>query len=106
LELIKDYDVRINYHLGKVNIIADALSHKRYCNATLAIKMRPELRQEIGYLNLAMVNEIAMAIEMEPTLKAKIKKAQLEDEKLKKIQQLIKENKTSVSLRITMKPCS
>jgi hypothetical protein len=32
---------------------------------------------------------------MEPTLEAEIRKAQLEDEKLKKIRQLIKENKTS-----------
>jgi hypothetical protein len=24
LELIKDYDIRINYHLGKANIVADA----------------------------------------------------------------------------------
>jgi ribonuclease HI len=36
LELIKEYDVRINYHPGKANIIADALSNKKYCNATFA----------------------------------------------------------------------
>jgi hypothetical protein len=37
--------------------------------------MRTELHQEIGCLNLAMVNEVAMAIEMEPMLEAKIRKA-------------------------------
>jgi hypothetical protein len=95
LELIKDYDVGINYQLGKANIMADALSHKKYCNATLAILMRPELRQEFGHLNLAMVHETTMAIEMAHALKAEIRKAQLEDEKLKEIRQLIKENKTS-----------
>jgi hypothetical protein len=26
LELIKDYDLRINYHPGKVNVVANALS--------------------------------------------------------------------------------
>jgi hypothetical protein len=92
LELIKDYDVRINYDLGKANVVADPLSHKKYCNATL---MRPELHQEFGYLNLAMVHETTTTIEMEPTLEAEIKKAQLEDEKMKEIWQLIKENKTS-----------
>jgi hypothetical protein len=32
-----------------------------------------------------MVNEVAIAVEVEPMLKAVIKKAQLEDEKLKEI---------------------
>jgi hypothetical protein len=43
LELIKDYDLRINYHIGKANVVADALSHKKYCNATFAKRMQPEL---------------------------------------------------------------
>jgi hypothetical protein len=42
---------------------------------------------------------------MEPTLEAEIRKAQLEDEKLKEIRQLIKDNKTVISLRMTMEPC-
>jgi hypothetical protein len=33
LELIKDYDLGINYHPGKVNVVVDALSRKKYCNA-------------------------------------------------------------------------
>ena len=28
LELVKDYDCEINYHLGKANVVADALSRK------------------------------------------------------------------------------
>jgi hypothetical protein len=95
LELIKDYDVKINYHRGKTNIVADTSNHKKYYNATLTIRMRSELRQEIGYLNLAIVNEAAMSVEMEPMLEAEIRKAQLEDEKLKEIRQLMNEKKTS-----------
>ena len=30
LELIKDYDYSINYHAGKANVVADALSWKSY----------------------------------------------------------------------------
>jgi hypothetical protein len=48
--------------------------------------MRPQLCQEIRYLNLAMVNETAMAVEVEPMLEVEIRKAQLEDEKLREIQ--------------------
>jgi hypothetical protein len=33
LELIKDYDVGINYHSGKANDVADAPSRKKHCNA-------------------------------------------------------------------------
>jgi hypothetical protein len=94
LELIKDYDVGINYHPRKANIVADTLSHKKYYNATIARRMRPELCQEIRYLNLTMVNKTAMVVEVEPTLEAEIRKAQLEDAKLKEVRQLIKENKT------------
>jgi hypothetical protein len=28
LELIKDYDLEVDYHPGKANVVADALSHK------------------------------------------------------------------------------
>jgi hypothetical protein len=57
--------------------------------------MRPEMCREIRYLNLALVNEKAMTVEVEPKLEAEIRKAQLEDEKLREIRQLLKENKTS-----------
>jgi ribonuclease HI len=32
LELIRDYDMEIHYHLGKANVVADALSRKAQCN--------------------------------------------------------------------------
>jgi hypothetical protein len=40
LELIKDYDLGINYHPRKANVVADALGRKRYCNATFAKRIR------------------------------------------------------------------
>jgi ribonuclease HI len=43
LELIKDYDLGINYHPEKANVVADALSRKKYCNTTFAQRMPPEL---------------------------------------------------------------
>jgi hypothetical protein len=32
LELIKDYELEVHYHPGKANVVADALSHKHWCN--------------------------------------------------------------------------
>jgi hypothetical protein len=70
--LIKDYDIGINYHPGKANVVADALSRKKYCNTTFAKRIRPELHKEIKYLNLAIVNDVIVAMEVEPTLEAVI----------------------------------
>jgi hypothetical protein len=72
--LIKDYDLGINYHPGKANVVADALSRKRYCNITFAKRIRPELYKEIKYLNLTIVNDATVAMEVEPTLEAEIRK--------------------------------
>jgi hypothetical protein len=76
-------------------VVADALSCKKYCNVTFARKMQPELQREIEYLNLSMVTESKVTMEVEPTIEAEIREGQLEDAKLKEIQQLIWDNKTS-----------
>jgi hypothetical protein len=31
LELIKNYDLEVHYHPGKVNVVADALNRKAHC---------------------------------------------------------------------------
>jgi hypothetical protein len=58
-------------------------------------KIQPELRREIKYLNLGMVNEAKITMEVESTLEVEIQEGQLEDAKLKEIRQLIQDNKTS-----------
>ena len=37
LELIKDYNLEVHYHLGKANVVADALSRKSHCNTLEAL---------------------------------------------------------------------
>ena len=47
LELIKDYDLTINYTPGKANVVVDALSHKHNCNPLREERIPKELRNEI-----------------------------------------------------------
>jgi hypothetical protein len=57
--------------------------------------MRPELHRKIEYLNLWMVNDLVVAMEVEPTLESEIQEGQLGDPTLAEIWQLITDNKTN-----------
>ena len=37
LELIKDYELEVHYHPGKVNVVADALSRKTHCHCLMVL---------------------------------------------------------------------
>jgi HPt (histidine-containing phosphotransfer) domain-containing protein len=92
-----DYDVGINYHPGKANVVADALSRKKHCNAMAAQEL-PELCKEFEELILVFLNElVVVTMEVNSTLEADIQKGQLEDAKIQEIKQLIKSNKTCES---------
>ena len=43
LELIKDYDMKLHYHPGKANVVADALSRKSYANTLVSRGLPREL---------------------------------------------------------------
>ena len=57
LELIKDYNLEIHYHLGKANVVVDALSHKDYCHSLMAEAIPPELSQEMEDLRLEILSK-------------------------------------------------
>jgi hypothetical protein len=92
IELIKDYDLEIQYHLGKANVVADALSHKGQVNNITTHLMAQKLCWEMEQLNLGMLNNMeATVMEVESTLEEEIRKGQETDEKIKEI-------KTQISL--------
>jgi hypothetical protein len=88
--LIKDYELEIHYHLGKANVVADALSRKSQINMLAAHPMLYELAKEFDRLSLGFLNNTqGVTIELEPTLEQNIRKGQKDDEKINEIQQLI-----------------
>jgi hypothetical protein len=95
LELIKDYDLGINYHPGKANVVADALSRRSHVSQLVVDSMPFELCEEFDKLNLRIVaNTEATKMEVGSDLLQEIQKGQVEDEKLQEIKRNIKEEKS------------
>jgi hypothetical protein len=92
LELIKDYDLGINYHPGKANVVADALSRRSHLNMLATRELLPEFCKEFEKLNLGWVsNAEVIAMEVDSTLEQDIWKGLLEDVKIQEIKEQIKE---------------
>jgi hypothetical protein len=69
LELIKDYDLRINYHPSKVNVVDDALSRRSYENQLVVKSILFELCGEFDKLSLKIIaNTDVMEMEVGCTL--------------------------------------
>jgi hypothetical protein len=83
LELIKHYDHGINYHPGKANVVADALSCRSPVSQLVVDSMPFELCEEFDKLNLRIVaNTEAMEMEVGSNILQEIWKGQVEDEKI------------------------
>jgi hypothetical protein len=94
LELIKDYDLEIQYHPGKANLVADALSRKGQANIALAFQLPEELMKEFERLNLWMVAHTeGVTLEVEFVLEQEIRKGQLEDVEIKEIRETMERGK-------------
>jgi hypothetical protein len=86
LELIKDYELEIHYHLGKANVVADALRRKSQVHMMVAHPMPYELAKEFDRLSLGFLNNMrGVTVELEPTLEWEIKKSTENDEKINEI---------------------
>jgi hypothetical protein len=69
LELIKDYDLGINYHPRRANVVADALSQRSHVSQLVVDSMPFKLCEEFDKLNLRIVaNTEAMEMEVGSSL--------------------------------------
>jgi hypothetical protein len=95
LKLIMDYDLGINYHPGKANVVADALSQISHVSQLVMDNMPFELCEEFDKLSLRIVaNTVAMEMELGSSLLQEIRRGQLEVEKVQEIKRNIKEEKS------------
>jgi hypothetical protein len=94
LALINDYDLGINYHPRKANVVADALSHRSHVSQLVVDSMPFELCDEFEKLNLSIVaNTEATEMELGSNLLQEIQKGQAKDEKILEIKNIIKKEK-------------
>ncbi|WOH03791.1 hypothetical protein DCAR_0623191 [Daucus carota subsp. sativus] len=86
VELLKDYDCTLEYHPGKANIVADALSRKCSSVANLQGSTFPSLvelrKMNIG-LEVDTCGVLLATLNIRPVLKERIQKAQINDPKLR-----------------------
>jgi hypothetical protein len=93
LELIKDYDLEVHYHPGKVNVVADALSRKVHCYCLIAESYRDTLCSELSKLSLEIVPQGTMnTILVASILWDNLLMAQTNDEGIKTIKQRLSQN--------------
>ncbi|KAH0654669.1 hypothetical protein KY289_032347 [Solanum tuberosum] len=94
MELLKDYDVTIQYHLGKANVVADSLSRKAVSMGSLvclSVSKRPlakeiqTLESKFMQLGISERGGVLASIEVRATFIEEIKAKQFEDENLNEL---------------------
>jgi len=72
LEFLKDYDIHFQYHPGKVNVVADALSYRLYPPLNCLLGLPVDLCEEFRRMELIVVilgaKPILYAMEAQLTL--------------------------------------
>ncbi|KAL8118502.1 hypothetical protein AgCh_016143 [Apium graveolens] len=72
IELLKDYDVSIQYHPGKANKVADALSRKDFKNLAALVTQQQPLQREIEKFGLEFYHQdtvgMVSSLHVEPSL--------------------------------------
>ena len=96
MKLIKDYDCTIDYHLGKANKVADALSRKAIeRNAGMTCQtIRSLVELKTLHVEFALRDDILIAsMHVKPLLESKIQEKHMSDPYLRKIKDMVQQEK-------------
>ncbi|CAA0830166.1 Uncharacterized mitochondrial protein AtMg00860, partial [Striga hermonthica] len=92
LELVKDYDCTIQYHPGKANVVADALSCKVKGDLTYVVTQQNQLIQEFAWMQIQVIDALLTAIsgsvssmQVQPMLRERIQREQASDKFIRAI---------------------
>jgi hypothetical protein len=96
LELIKDYDLEIHYHLGKANVMVDALSRKTFCHCLTLRAPHTTLCQEMERLNLGIIQQGTLTnLKLESVLLQRIIDSQRTNKGMKYIREKMEAGKAN-----------
>ena len=89
LELIKDYDLGINYHPDKANVVVDAPSRKTTSNIAILITTQRHILRGLEKMKIKVrmhqSEDFLAALKVQPFLLDRIKEAQGRDPHLQSI---------------------
>ena len=104
--MVKDYDVDIQYHPGKANVVADALSRK-VAHSSALITREVRVQRKFEGANIVVATERVMAqlarLTVQPTLRQRMVTSQREDPNLQKVLSQLAESLVMDSQRPQMK---
>ena len=93
IELLKDYDLTIEYHLKKANVLADALSRKSSGSLSYIHIVRIPLLLELRALNVELTQgekgALLATLKIRLVLIDRVREAQSEDEQMVKIKEQV-----------------
>jgi hypothetical protein len=92
LELIKDYDLEVHYHPGRVNVIVKTLSCKAHCNYLLAVPLTGEESSIRVPSDMSLFN-----VTLSPSMRGEIIAAQQQDVGVSHIKKRLIEGDPKVS---------
>ncbi|WRX18517.1 Reverse transcriptase domain - like 10 [Theobroma cacao] len=99
LKLIKDYDLVINYHPGKANVVADTLSHKSSSSLASLWNSYFSILLEMKSLGIQLSNDedgtLFTSFVVRPSLLNQIKELQKSDDELKRVVQKLRDGETN-----------